>query len=125
MPNANLLVALSSSDNALLRALLKPVQLTVQQVLFETDDTIDAVYFPVDAIVSMVVGLATGQMVETAMVGRDGGVGAAFDGRQAINRAVVQLAGSGFACQPQALKRARCNTATRCSPCRAGTSRCC
>ena len=115
MPNANLLVAsLSSVDNAVLRALLKPAYLTAQQVLFEGGDTIEAVYFPTDAIISMVVGLSTGQMVETAMVGRDGIVGAsaALDGKYAANRAVVQFPGAAFVCEAQALKRAVLQSAT-------------
>jgi hypothetical protein len=51
-------------------------------VLFEAGDSIDATYFPTSAVISIVVALSSGQLVEAAMVGRDGvvGAGAALDG---------------------------------------------
>jgi CRP-like cAMP-binding protein len=47
-------------------------------------------------------------MIEAAMVGRDGVVGAssALDGKIALSRAIVQLAGAGFTCDVDALKGA-------------------
>jgi CRP-like cAMP-binding protein len=46
----------------------------------------------------LVVGLASGQWVEAAMIGRDGVVGAAaaIGSKRAINRAIVQLVGKAF-----------------------------
>ena len=46
-------------------------------VRYEAGGKVDAVYFPINAIISLVVGLSTGEMIEAAMVGRDGVVGAA------------------------------------------------
>jgi hypothetical protein len=40
--------------------------------LYETGATVDQVYFPTGAVISLVVGLSTGEMIEAAMVGRDG-----------------------------------------------------
>jgi hypothetical protein len=40
-------------------------------VLFETGDTIETVYFPFRGVISVVVDLATGEMIEAAMIGRD------------------------------------------------------
>ena len=64
-------------------------------MLFEAGDTIKAIYFPHTGIVSIVVDLASGEMIETAMIGRDSLVGgsAAIDDDIALNRAVVQVAG--------------------------------
>jgi CRP-like cAMP-binding protein len=64
-------------------------------ILQEIRDTVTHAYFPVDAVISLVVPLSTGEIIETAMVGRDGVVGGAtaLDGRVALNRGVVQLGG--------------------------------
>jgi hypothetical protein len=54
--------------------------------------------FPNDAVVSLVIPLATGEIVETAMTGRDGviGAGASLNGSVSFNRAVVQIAGQSL-----------------------------
>src|SRR6267378_3513300 len=100
MPNsANLLLAsLSPGDSAALQPHLKLIHLEHQKVLYETGDVIALVYFPTSAIVSLVVGLSTGEMIEAAMVGRDGVIGAAaaLDGRISLSRAIVQLAGNAM-----------------------------
>jgi CRP-like cAMP-binding protein len=66
------------------------------------------------AVISLVLGLSTGEMVETAMVGRDGVVGAsaALDDKTSTTRAIVQLAGSTLICDASALKSAALQTAT-------------
>jgi CRP-like cAMP-binding protein len=109
MPKSNLLLdSLSPGDTAALHPHLKPVFLDQQKILFDAGQPIDAVYFPTGAIISLVVGLSTGEMVEAAMVGRDGVVGAAaaLDGRISLSRAIVQLAGNAFRCDIDALKGA-------------------
>jgi hypothetical protein len=70
--------------------------------------TVDQVYFPTGAVISLVIGLSTGEMIEAAMVGRDGVVGASssLDGRISLSRAIVQLAGSAVVCEVGALKGA-------------------
>ena len=93
MPRRNLLLAsLSEGDAAAIRPYLVSVQLVHKRVLFEAGDTIKQVYFPEGAIISLVVGLSTGEMVEAAMVGKDGVVGAscALDGKISLSRAIVQ-----------------------------------
>jgi CRP-like cAMP-binding protein len=72
-----LLEALPDTERRALDPHLKPVELHQHEVLFEIRDTIHDLYFPLDAVVSLVVPLSTGETVETAMVGRDGVVGAA------------------------------------------------
>jgi CRP-like cAMP-binding protein len=62
-------------------------------VLAVSGDPVIEVYFPYSGIVSLVVELKEGDMVEAAMVGRDGVVNAAsaLDGRVSLNKAIVQM----------------------------------
>ncbi|OLB75102.1 MAG: hypothetical protein AUI16_12860 [Alphaproteobacteria bacterium 13_2_20CM_2_64_7] len=94
--SSNLLLASLSPENMdALVPHLRVVQLPRDTVLFEAGDTIKAVYFPHTGIVSLVVDLASGEIVETAMIGRDSLVGgsAAVADDIALDRAVVQVAG--------------------------------
>lgn len=109
MAESNLLLqSLSKADAAVMNGILKPVYLEQRKVLFDAGDTIDTAFFPTDAIISLVVGLSSGDMVEAAMVGCDGMVGgfAAMDGKLAMSRAIVQISGGALTCDAQALKRA-------------------
>ena len=53
--------------------------------------------FPHSGIISLVIDLASGEMIEAAMIGRDSMVGAAsaMNGQISLNKAIVQLAGTG------------------------------
>jgi CRP-like cAMP-binding protein len=103
-----LIASLSPEDAALLRPRLKSLELKQKQVLFEAGDTMRAVYFPINAVISLMVILSTGEMIEAAMVGRDGVLGAssALDGKTSLSRAIVQLPGEALVCEPGALKDA-------------------
>jgi len=46
-------------------------------VLYGAEDTIERVYFPHTGVISLVVGLTTGQFVEAGMLGRNSVIGAA------------------------------------------------
>jgi CRP-like cAMP-binding protein len=107
-PTNLLLASLSADDLNLLGPHLKPVELQQHKILFEANDSISAVYFPYDVIISLVVTLSTGEAIEAAMVGRDGVVGAsaALDGRISLSRAIVQIGGHGVTCQVDVLKQA-------------------
>jgi CRP-like cAMP-binding protein len=103
-----ILASLSEGDTAALRPHLKAAHLQQKTVLYEAGDLIKSVYFPVNAVVSLVVSLATGEMTEAAMVGKDGAVGmaSALDGKVAMNSAIVQLSGDAMACDTAAFKSA-------------------
>jgi CRP-like cAMP-binding protein len=75
-------------------------------VSYDVGDTISTVCFPTTAVISLVVTLATGEMTEAAMVGRDGAVGiaSALDGKIATSLAVTQLSGDAMVCDPAAFK---------------------
>ncbi|MBI3705166.1 MAG: Crp/Fnr family transcriptional regulator [Rhizobiales bacterium] len=91
-----LLASLPVADFGLLRPHLKTEELIGETVLFEAGDSVDRVYFPHTAIVSLVVNLSTGEMIEAAMVGRDGIVNglAALGQPISLCRAVVQMGGA-------------------------------
>ena len=95
-----ILSSMSAGDSAALRPHLRAVHLDQKHVLYEVGDTISSVYFPLSAVISLVVTLSTGETTEAAMVGKDGCVGAAsaLDGKIALSRAIVQLAGEAMTC---------------------------
>src|SRR4051812_41173898 len=103
-----ILASLSASDTAALRPYLKAAHLQQKSVLYEAGDRIKAVYFPTNAVVSLVVRLATGETTEGAMVGRDGAVGiaSALDGKIAMTSAIVQLGGDAITCDPAVFRGA-------------------
>ncbi len=92
-----LLASLRPADFEMLRPHLKPIELVHETVLFETGDPIDRVYFPTSGIISLVVPLAGGEMIEAAMIGRDSMLGgaSALDGQISLNKVIVQLPGAG------------------------------
>jgi CRP-like cAMP-binding protein len=107
MPAHNLLIdSLSGSERGLLDPHLKSIDLSQQTVLYEAGATVDTVYFPTTAVISLVVSLSTGELIEAAMVGRDGvaGASAALEGKMSISRAIVQIGGSALACEADTLK---------------------
>ena len=75
---------------------LKIVELKFGDVVAEAGSPIRQVYFPYSGVISLVVELEVGAMVETAMVGRDGVLNAApaLDGKVSLNKGIVQSAGS-------------------------------
>jgi len=103
-----ILSSLSASDAAALRPHLKAIHLPQKTVLYDPGDSIDKVYFPTSAVISLVVTFASGEMTEGAMVGRDGAVGisSALDGKVAVCRAIVQLGGDAMVCDQAAFRGA-------------------
>jgi CRP-like cAMP-binding protein len=110
MPNCRnlLLASLSASDAAALQPHLKSVHLEHEKILFEPGQEIPFIYFPTGAIISLVATLSTGEMIEAAMVGKDGVVGAsaALGGNVPANQGIVQLAGTALMCNVDALRSA-------------------
>ena len=91
-----LLLSLPDADRADLNAHFKTIDLRQGQVLADPGDDIRSVYFPHSGIISFMVELIDGAVVQTAMVGRDGVVGAAqvLDGKKSINKIIVQVPGT-------------------------------
>jgi CRP-like cAMP-binding protein len=92
----HVLASLSAADIAEIQPHLRFIELPQETVLFEAAESIGQVFFPHAGIVSLVVDLATGEMIEAAMIGREGVIGgmAALDTEISVSRAVVQVAGS-------------------------------
>ena len=66
------------------------------QVLAETHQRVQKVYFPHSGIISCVVELRGGGAIETGMIGKDGAWGAsqALDGKVSLNHVVMQVPGT-------------------------------
>jgi len=76
------------------------------QVLYEPGATLSHVYFPTDAIVSLLYVMENGASAEIAVVGNEGIVGISLfmGGESTPSRAVVQSAGNGFRLRAQMMK---------------------
>ncbi len=93
-----LLNALPPADRARIYPHLRLVPLPLGSVLYEAGDTQRYIYFPIDAIVSLLYVLKSGASAEIAVVGNDGAIGIALlmGGATTTNRAIVQSAGSAY-----------------------------
>jgi CRP-like cAMP-binding protein len=88
------LAALAPGERERLRPHLTEVFLPTKRVLFEQGGPIDAVYFPLGGVISLVIPLENGAIVEVATIGNEGivGVPLAPGGTLAV-RAICQVAG--------------------------------
>lgn len=93
-----LLATLPEAVLARIEPELAPIPLTLGQVIYEPDESLEHVYFPTTAIVSLLYIMENGTSAEMGIVGRDGVVGIAvfMGGDTTPNRAVVQCAGSAY-----------------------------
>jgi CRP-like cAMP-binding protein len=91
-----LLAMLAADDFAALNKHLRTIELHAGESLARPGDEIRTVYFPQSGIVSYLVEVADGDMVQTCMIGRDGVVGApqALDQKVSLNKIIVQLPGT-------------------------------
>lgn len=101
-----LLSSLSAQTFEVLRPHLHLFELKQGLVVGEPSAPVTTVYFPHSGIISLVVALSVGDIIETAMVGKDGAVHAAsaLDGKVSLNRAVVQMAGHATVIAAQKLQ---------------------
>jgi CRP-like cAMP-binding protein len=105
-------------QNALLSALppeilerwlpfLEPVDLSLGKALSAPGVTMDHVYFPVSAVVSLVYVLESGQEAEVAVVGLDGlvGISTFMGGQSSLSSTFVKCAGRAFRLSSQRFKK--------------------
>ena len=94
----HLLAALHANEFARLKSQLEPVSLTLGDVLYESGDKMDYVYFPTTAIVSMLYIMENGATAEIGIVGNDGVIGVAvfLGGETTTSRAVIQSVGHAY-----------------------------
>jgi CRP-like cAMP-binding protein len=104
-PN-RILNSLPQNVYAAVEAHLEPVTLVFGDVVAETGQPVSKVYFPFLGVVSLVVAMKDGDMIETAMVGRDGVANgtAALDGKLSLHKGIIQVAGAGATIDPDALR---------------------
>lgn len=90
-----LLAALPAGVLSSLRDDLDEVLLPQGFVVYEPADPIEKIYFPQTGLISLLVIAADGNLIETAMVGREGAIGLhrVHGERRSLTRATVQAAG--------------------------------
>jgi len=95
-PN-RILNALPTEERDRLVGSMELAMLPIKTVLFEPGAPIDAVYFPMSGVISLVTALEDGNIVEVATVGNEGIVGVPHveSGSLAV-RAISQVAGSAL-----------------------------
>ena len=93
-----LLAALPADVQGHFQGNLMPAHLALGQVIYEPHETLQHVYFPTTAIVSLLYTMEDGTSAEMGVVGCDGVVGIAvfMGGDTTPNRAVVQSAGDAL-----------------------------
>jgi CRP-like cAMP-binding protein len=103
----HLLAALPANDWQRWEPELELIDLKLGQVLYESGGKMQHVYFPVDAIVSLLFVLENGASAEIAVVGNEGIVGVSLfmGGETTPSRAVVQSAGKCIRLNAQILKK--------------------
>jgi hypothetical protein len=82
------------------------VNLAFGDLIAKPGEPVGRVYFPHTGVVSLVVEMGVGDMIETAMVGRDGVANAtsALDGKLSLHKGIIQVAGSASAIHPDTLR---------------------
>jgi CRP-like cAMP-binding protein len=93
--NELLTTVLSAGARARLEPHIRTTELQQGQVLAAPLERMSHVYFPYSGVISFLVPLSDGHLVQTGVVGRDGAVGAllALDGKVSPNKIVVQISG--------------------------------
>jgi CRP-like cAMP-binding protein len=93
-----LLRQLSPTVLSQIKPLCAQIKLETGAILHHAGTPIDHVYFPTSGLVSLLAIMQTGQAIETAVVGREGVVGAAAasDGSESFGQAMVQIGGSAL-----------------------------
>lgn len=101
-----ILAALSPAEYQRLVPHLEQVTLSVKQVLYEASEPITHVYFPNQAIASLVCIQEDGSTVEAGMVSNDGMVGlpVIWGGNSTTTTAFIQVAGNGMRMKAELLK---------------------
>lgn len=102
----HLLAALPADVQARLFPHLKPAPLPLGKVLYESGDVLRRVYFPTDAIVSLLYVMENGASAEISVVGNEGMIGIAvfMGGESTPSRAIVQSGGTAYRLSGERLK---------------------
>jgi CRP-like cAMP-binding protein len=101
-----LLSCLPAEDYDRLQPGLELVHMALGAVVYESGTVLENVYFPLDAVVSLLYVMVDGDPSEIAVVGNEGmiGISVFMGGQTNPSRAIVQCAGSAFRLEAQVLK---------------------
>jgi len=105
-PSNKLLTALPSADYERLTLLLESVTLSLGQVLYEPNQSIEYAYFPTTAVISHLNVMESGRDVETASIGNEGMIGVPLVLRtdHIPLRAIVQIPGGALRVSAKAIQ---------------------
>ncbi|GAB2920972.1 Crp/Fnr family transcriptional regulator [Paraburkholderia jirisanensis] len=103
----HLLSVLQEAEWARVSPHLVRVDMPLGQVVYESGDRLNHVYFPVTAIVSLLYVMEDGASAEIAIVGNEGLIGIALfmGGETTPSRAIVQSAGEAYRLDARILKQ--------------------
>jgi len=93
-PKTNeILGALPEEAYQRLLATLEFVELPLAKMIYDIDDVIAQIYFPLNAMISLVTQMADGKIVEVGLVGKDGmsGISTLLGSDTSYERAIVQI----------------------------------
>lgn len=101
-----LLSTLTNPEHDRITEKLEPVNLRLGQVMHESGDSMEYVYFPTTAIISLLCIMENGATAEIGVVGNDGilGIELFMGGDTSTSRAVVQSAGQSCRMKAKDLK---------------------
>lgn len=113
-PGNHLLSVLSEDDYGLIRFALKPVLLSVRQVVEAPNRPITHVYFPEASIISVVATIPRVPQCEIGLIGREGmsGLAVVLEDDHSPLASHVQLAGRGMRIAVDDLRQAMQNSTT-------------
>lgn len=102
----HLIAALPEDEFTRINPSLEPVSLSLGEVIYESGEQLEYIFFPTTAIISLLYIMENGSTAEIGMSGNDGLVGIALymGGSTTPSRAVVQSAGNAFRMPSKALK---------------------
>jgi CRP-like cAMP-binding protein len=102
----SILAALPAEEMERIAPFLTPVALALGQVIYEPKETIQRVYFPTSAVVSLITILENGSTVEAGMIGPTGMVGISIilGAEATTSRAVIQHSGEALMMTAVAIK---------------------
>jgi CRP-like cAMP-binding protein len=100
----DILAQLSPASLALVMEHAEEIALSTREDLFKQGDPVDAVYFPLTGMMSLLVALKNGSMIEALTVGREGFVGTPLlnEVKTARYRGVCQIQGKFLAIKTEA-----------------------
>ena len=102
----HLLAQIPEAEYERLAPYLRTIDLALGEVLYEPAEPVSTVYFPNQAMISLVQIMENGATVEAGIVGNDGMVGYStyLGGKQDSSRAIVQISGSAISLDARVLK---------------------